>query len=46
MNMKRHEIIATEYDEMLDMITCLNIYNGTETPAKKPLSFDEAMEID
>lgn len=46
MNMKRQEIIATEYDEMLDMITCLNIYNGTEIPAEKPLSFDEAMEID
>ena len=44
--MKRQEIISTEYDEMLDMITCLNIYNGVEIPAKKPLSFDEAMEID
>lgn len=27
--MNRQEIIATDYDEMMDMISCLSVYNGT-----------------
>ena len=28
--MKRREIMATAWGEMLDMIACLNVYNGAE----------------
>lgn len=47
MNMKRQEIIATRYGEMLDMISCLSIYNGgaEQKIKKRKLSFDEALSL-
>lgn len=47
MNMKRREILCTTYGEMLDMISCLAIYNGAE-PAQSPstvTSVEETMEV-
>lgn len=33
--MGRQEIMNTRYGEMLDMIACLSIYEGTALPAKE-----------
>lgn len=43
--MSRREVLCTRVGEMLDMITCLAIYNGTaeEKPPKRKLSFEEAI---
>lgn len=43
--MSRQEIIVTKYSEMVDMITCLSIYNGSMVPktTKKIYNFDAAM---
>lgn len=44
--MPRAEIVVTRYGEMLDMISCLAIYNGAE-PARKQrkLSIEETLEV-
>lgn len=40
--MNRQEIIATDYDEMMDMISCLSVYNGTaEIDDRKSISRTE-----
>lgn len=47
MNMTRREILCTTYGEMLDMISCLAIYNGAE-PAQSPstvTSVEETLEV-
>lgn len=44
--MTRREILATRYGEMLDLISCLAIYNGAEpAPHNKKLSFLETLEV-
>lgn len=45
--MRKQEILATRYGEMVDMISCFAIYNGGAKPKKKKKkwSFDEAMEL-
>lgn len=45
--MTRREILSTTYGEMLDMISCLAIYNGAE-PAEKASSVstvEETLEV-
>lgn len=45
--MDKREIIATPYGEMLDMISCLSIYQGSARikKKKKKMSFDEVMAL-
>lgn len=46
MGMDRREILITRYGEMMDMIACLSIYEGTAVPKKQPITdFDEAMKL-
>lgn len=46
LNMGRQEIFATRYGEMLDLISCLAIYNGAEPgETRRKLSFDETLEV-
>lgn len=44
--MPRQEIIATRFSEMLDMITCLSIYNGNAEPDHSINDFDDAIQIE
>lgn len=46
--MTKAEILITRYGEMLDMITCLAIYNGNAEPKKRKhvYTFDEAINLD
>ena len=45
--MDRREILVTRYGEMMDMIACLAIFNGSAKPKKrKPkLSYMEVMRL-
>lgn len=47
LNMARQEILVTRVGEMLDMISCLAIYNGTARPKRKrrKLSYQEIMKL-
>ena len=47
LGMDRQEILITRYGEMLDMITCIAIYNGSLVPKeeKKKLTYDEIMAL-
>jgi len=46
MHMGRQEILTTRYGEMLDLISCLAIYNGAEPgETRRKLSFDETLEV-
>lgn len=42
--MSREEIDVTPYGEMVDLITCLSIFNGT-AEQKRKLSYDEAIKL-
>ena len=42
--MTRQETLATRYGEMMDLISCLAVYNGT-AKEKTHRSFDEALEL-
>lgn len=45
-HMQRQEILATRFNEMNDMISCLAVYNGNAKEIKKKsLSFDEALML-
>lgn len=45
-NMTKQEILITPFGEMMDMISCLAIYEGTADPIyKKKWTFDEAMRL-
>ena len=43
LNMTRQETLNTLYGEMLDMISCLAVYNGAAVPVKENLSFEQAI---
>lgn len=46
--MDRREILITRYGEMMDMIACLSIFEGTAVPKKKKsilTDFDEIMRL-
>lgn len=45
LNMSRQETIHTRYGEMLDMISCLSVYNGGSEVVenKRKMRFEEAM---
>ena len=45
--MDRREILVTRYGEMMDMLACLSIYEGSAEPKKKKrkLSFDEITKL-
>lgn len=47
LNMKRQEVMNTRFGEMLDLISCLAIYEGRAEQAKKKkkLTFDEIMQL-
>lgn len=38
LNMGRQEILHTRYGEMLDMISCLSIYEGSAKPARETIT--------
>lgn len=46
--MSKQEIMVTDYAEMIDMITCLSIYNGIQQPetTRKIYDFDAAMMVE
>lgn len=46
--MTRQEILVTAYSEMVDMITCLSIYQGTLEPSSTHTvySFEAAMALE
>lgn len=45
--MSRQEVLNCRFGEFLDLISCLNVYNGAAeiTEKKKPKTFDEVMEM-
>lgn len=45
--MEKREIMVTRVAEMLDMISCFAIYNGTanQKVKKRRLSYDEAIAL-
>ncbi len=45
--MTKTEILVTPYGEMLDMIHCLEIYEGhaVQKAAPKQMSFDDALAL-
>lgn len=45
--MSKREILCTKYGEMVDMLTCMAIENGTakEKRKKKRWSFEEAIAL-
>lgn len=45
--MTRQEILVTPFGEMMDMISCLAIYEGLARPKKKKhkWSYDEAINL-
>jgi hypothetical protein len=46
--MSKREILITPYGEMMDMLACLSIDEGTAVPKKKTrhiTSFDEAIKL-
>ena len=44
--MDRQEVMLSKVGEMLDMISCLSVYNGTaELKDDKKLSYDEAISL-
>ena len=45
--MSRQEILITTYGEMMDMLACLSIYEGTAVPknSMRITSFDEAIKL-
>lgn len=45
MHMQKQEIMATRVGEMLDMISCLSIYNGAPPKGQSNLSFLEQMGV-
>ena len=44
--MNRQETLSTRFGEMMDMISCLAIFNGGAEPGKKKMTFDEVMRLD
>jgi hypothetical protein len=48
LGMSKQEIMVTDYAEMVDMITCLSIYNGIQQPetTRKIYDFDAAMMVE
>lgn len=46
LHMSRQETLHTRYGEMLDMISCLAIYNGANPKKrKKKWKFEEVMDL-
>lgn len=45
--MDRREILITRYGEMMDMLACMSIYEGSAEPKKqkKKLSFEEITRL-
>lgn len=45
--MDKREILVTPYGEMIDMISCLSVYQGVarEKKKKRKLSYDEAIAL-
>jgi len=45
--MDRREILITRYGEMMDMIACLAIFNGSAKPKRKKrkLSYMQVMQL-
>lgn len=45
--MEKREILITRYGEMLDMITCFAIYNGSvkEKPHKKKWKYEDVIAM-
>lgn len=48
--MGKREILVTTFGEMMDMIACLSIYEGTAVPksdkkVRRYTSFDEAIKL-
>lgn len=47
LHMSRQETMLTRYGEMLDMISCLSVYNGGAVMDEaKNMTFDEIMKLE
>lgn len=44
--MNEQEVMMSGVGEMLDMISCLSVYNGGAEVAKKKLTYDEIMRLE
>lgn len=46
--LSRQEILNCPYGEMMDMISCLSVYNGNAevVEKKKPKTFDDVMSME
>lgn len=43
--MGRKETLLTTVGEMMDLMNCLSIYNGSAEPKKPKLTYDEAISL-
>lgn len=48
MGMNRQEVLNCPYGEMMDLISCLSVYNGNAevVEKKKPKTFDDVMSME
>lgn len=48
--LSRQEVLNSPYGEMMDLISCLSVYNGNaevvEGKKKKPKTFDDVMSME
>ena len=44
--MSRKEIDITPIGEMLDMLSCLSVYEGSAKLKKPPMNFDEFLRLE
>jgi hypothetical protein len=43
--MSREETLITTYGEMCDLIACMEIYAGRANQKKRPMTYDEAINL-
>lgn len=44
--MTKEEVFHTRYGEMIDLLNCLSIYNGSAEPkTKRQMDYDEVMAM-
>lgn len=43
--MTKSEILITRYGEMMDMINCMAIFEGTAKPKRKPMDFLDILAL-
>lgn len=43
--MSKQEIMSTTYGEMVDMVSCLSIYEGGAKPKKPRMRYEDVMKL-